>query len=91
MNKEIKEGNYYWYKSAYGKDWQIYKCVKNYFNENQNQWLGRFEIMTDTSYSNSLGVFNNLNEIEMKYYIDEISDVKAAFDSFKSHEKLNLD
>lgn len=33
---KIKEGNYYWYKATYGKDWQIYKCIKHYFNEPQN-------------------------------------------------------
>ena len=82
----LKEGSFYWYKSAYGKEWQIFKCIKHYFNESQDQWKAEFKHMTDTCYSNSLGCVERFNQIEIERYIDAIHDVKEAFGSFQAHQ-----
>lgn len=84
---EIKENKYYWYCPPYGKPRDIYKCLEIRFNESQNQWTARFEEMTDTCHSNSIGSIKKMNEIEMERYIQEIKDVKLAFDCYEPHQK----
>lgn len=85
--ENLKEKVFYWYKAPYGKDRQIYKCTKCYFNESQDQWKAKFTVMTDTSHSNSVGRTESLNEIEITRYIFPIENVEGAFSSFERHQK----
>lgn len=88
---EITENEYYWMQPPYGKDRQIYKCLKYWYEQSEGQYRGIFISMTDTYHSNSIGTRNRLNEIEMEYYIRPISDLAEALKTFKPnqiHEEL---
>jgi hypothetical protein len=66
--EEIKVGEVYYYQfpQKMGEYWE---CVRIYFNESQNQWLGQFKVLTDPYKCNRIGTIQNFNEIEIERYI----------------------
>ena len=66
---ELKEGEEYVYHSAYGKSPEIWKCLKVWYSESEEQWWAKFEILTDPDKCNRIGLEEDFNEIEIKLYI----------------------
>jgi hypothetical protein len=67
---KIEIGETYNYRVG-DRMFEKWKCVKIYFNEKQDQWLGRFEVLTDPYHCNRIGKIESLNEIEMERYISK--------------------
>ena len=71
---ELIEGENYLYISAYGKAYEVWKCLRAYYCEPENQWRAEFEITTDPDKCNRVGMIESFNQIEIKNYIHKLEE-----------------